>query len=345
VKIRLAYKCHDLGRMDFYSRFTPLGLGTINALLRSRGHASLVVNASAWSWEKTARFLREDRPDILGLSVFTFNRHEAMRLAALARAASPGCLIVAGGPHASHLPHHLLERYPAIDLVVRGEGEETMRQIVEARAAGRLASSLPKIAGGLPCEGAASMAAGGVIDTPDRPVIRDLDRLPHPAADPGTIGVDPASQFEFIITSRGCPAACTFCSSPEFWGRGIRFRSAEHMIDEVRLLRERHGVVYVSVRDDGQQGARHRLLPRSHRGAPRSPLGLPVARQRGRRGAPGLDAAGRLHPHSVRRRVGIAAHAAEAEQGDHRRPGARRGPRHAPGRARAVDLPDHRDRR
>jgi len=78
----------------------------------------------------------------------------------------------------------------------------------------------------------------------------DLDRLPHPASDPATIGVDPVTQFEFIITSRGCPAACTFCSSPDFWGRALRFRSAENMIDEIRLLRDRHGVVYVSVRDD-----------------------------------------------------------------------------------------------
>jgi radical SAM superfamily enzyme YgiQ (UPF0313 family) len=81
-------------------------------------------------------------------------------------------------------------------------------------------------------------------------VILELDRLPHPAADPAIVGIEADSQFEFIITSRGCPAACTFCSSPEFWGRGLRFRSAAHMVDEVRLLRERHGVVYVSVRDD-----------------------------------------------------------------------------------------------
>src|SRR5439155_10264700 len=89
VKILLAYRCHDLGRMEFYSRFTPLGLGSINALLRRNGFDARILNASEWSWSRTARFLAAEKPDVFGVSVFTFNRHEAMRLAALARAANP----------------------------------------------------------------------------------------------------------------------------------------------------------------------------------------------------------------------------------------------------------------
>jgi len=264
VKILLAYTCHDLGKMEFYSRFTPLGLGSINALLRREGYDSRIVNCSAWSWKETARFFQKERPDVLGVSVFTFNRHEAMRLAALARDANPSCFIAAGGPHATHLPHPLLSHYPQIDVVVRGEGEETMLDLVRALGRGDPPRSLARIAGITFRASAGAHAAPpssshppstvdrGIVfvDTPDRPVIVDLDRLPHPAADPAAVGVDPVTQFEFIITSRGCPAACTFCSSPEFWGRALRFRSAENMIEEVRLLRDRHGVVYVSVRDD-----------------------------------------------------------------------------------------------
>ncbi len=274
MKTFLAYRCHDLGRMEFYSRFTPLGLGCIGAHLRSRGHDATVVNLSSWSWPRIARFFKDERPDILGLSVFTFNRHEAMRVAGLARAANPGCLIVAGGPHATHLPHALLRRYGAVDLVARGEGEETMLEIVRAAEAGTLrrpaavvgpASGSDLAAGGT---AAAPFTLAGVtfrsgkdcVDTQDRPVIANLDRLPHPAADPRTIGVDAQSQFEFIITSRGCPAACTFCSSPEFWGRSLRFRSAENMLEEVRLLRDRHGVVYVSVRDDTFTVSKKRVI-------------------------------------------------------------------------------------
>jgi radical SAM superfamily enzyme YgiQ (UPF0313 family) len=245
MKVVLAYRCHDMGKLEFYSRFTPLGLGSVSAFLRQQGYDARVLNCSAWSWSRTERFLKEKRPDIFGVSVFTFNRHAAMRLAALARAANPGCLIVAGGPHATHLPHHLLLHYPQIDVVVRGEGEETMLDLVRAWESGSLPTDLPSI------PGLVFRAPGsGLIQTSERPVIKDLDRLPHPAEYPDAIGIDPASQFEFIITSRGCPAACSFCSSPDFWGRAVRFRSAENVIDEIRLLRERHGVVYVSVRDD-----------------------------------------------------------------------------------------------
>jgi radical SAM superfamily enzyme YgiQ (UPF0313 family) len=257
VKIFLVYKCHDLGRMEFYSRFTPLGLSSIAALLRQEGFDATLVNLSAFSWPRVERFLRRERPDVVGVSVFTFNRHEAMRVAALARAANPGCLVVAGGPHATHMTRHLLENYPALDLVVRGEGEETFLAIARDAAAGRLR---PGAAPPADLHGVSGRDGAGLRDTPDRPVIQDLDRLPHPAADPLTIGVEAESQFEFIITSRGCPAACTFCSSPEFWGRALRFRSASHMLEEVRLLRERHGVVYLSVRDDTFTASRQRVL-------------------------------------------------------------------------------------
>ena len=260
MKILLGYTCHDLGKMEFYSRFTPLGLGTLNAVLRRDGFDARIVNCSAWTWRRKESFLKAERPDLFGVSVFTFNRHEAMRLAALARAANPNCLIVAGGPHATHMPRHLLEHYPQVDVVVRGEGEETLLELARARARGDLRDRLDSIPGVTYRTPARGSLAAGFADTAERPVILNLDTLPHPSADPATVGVDPTTQFEFIITSRGCPAACTFCSSPDFWGRGMRFRSAANMIEEVRLLRDRHGVVYVSVRDDTFTVSKKRVI-------------------------------------------------------------------------------------
>jgi len=144
--------------------------------------------------------------------------------------------------------------------VARGEAEDTMLELVAGCSRGDLQRTLPSIPGityrtrgrtaGKAAGPAAEAPAERWVDTADRPVIMDLDTLPHPCTDPATIGVDPVTQFEFVITSRGCPAACTFCSSPDFWGRGLRFRSAANMIDEIRFLREKHGVVYVSIRDD-----------------------------------------------------------------------------------------------
>ncbi|MFQ5876765.1 MAG: radical SAM protein [Acidobacteriota bacterium] len=265
MRVVLCYKCHDLGKMEFYSRFTPLGLGTLNGVLRRAGLDASIVNMSAWPWRRVAAYLRDVRPDIAGISVFTFNRHEAMRVAALARSANPRCLVVAGGPHATHLARHLLRAYPAVDLVVRGEGEESLLELVRSHRSGRLETELPSIRGltyrraGLPCLGIVDRLEE-IVETPERPVIAELDTLPHPAAYPAAVGVDPMAQHEFIITSRGCPAACTFCSSPDFWGRALRFRSPAHIIEEIRLLRERHGVVYVSVRDDTFTVHRQRVI-------------------------------------------------------------------------------------
>src|SRR5207244_4272839 len=70
-----------------------------------------------------------------------------MRLARLAKGAHPRCLTVAGGPHATHLAHHLLKHYPQIDLVVRGEGEETMLDLVRAHGRGEIPAALGAIRG------------------------------------------------------------------------------------------------------------------------------------------------------------------------------------------------------
>ncbi|MBI4169848.1 MAG: cobalamin B12-binding domain-containing protein [Acidobacteria bacterium] len=104
MKILLAHTCHDLGKMEFYSRFTPLGLGYICGALRREGYDARIVNMSERSWIRAARFLEAERPELFGVSTFTFNRHEAMRLAAPAREASLASLIVAGGPGAPSPP-------------------------------------------------------------------------------------------------------------------------------------------------------------------------------------------------------------------------------------------------
>jgi radical SAM superfamily enzyme YgiQ (UPF0313 family) len=148
---------------------------------------------------------------------------------------------VAGGPHATHLARPLLTRHAALDAVALGEGEETMLEVANAVRDGASWRAI---------SGLAWRGEGGIVFTPPRAPLSNLDGIPHPSTHYVSTGVDRIAQFEFLITSRGCPARCTFCSTPEFWGTRLRFRSADHVLDELRHLQARHGLVTVSFRDD-----------------------------------------------------------------------------------------------
>lgn len=254
MEILLAYKSHMGGRKDPYTSLLSVGLGYINALLRREGYCSRIANLSQYSWQETARFMAAEQPAILGISQFTHNRFESLRVARLAKEANPACFVVFGGPHATHRFQELLSQNPSVDAVVLGEGEETFCELVKhlAHQGGR---DLQKVSG------LALRSGGAIVKTPPRPPLADLDALPLPASCfDDAIGVDTHRQLEFIISSRGCPASCSFCSSPRFWGRTLRFRSPRSIVDEMRFIRDHYGLIYFSIRDDTFTADRERVL-------------------------------------------------------------------------------------
>ncbi len=251
VRVLLAYKCSDDGRSDFFERILPVGLPHLRAAAIAAGHDVRLANWSGSGWAAVERRLREERPDVVGISTFTFNRRASLELARRAKRVLPGCRVVLGGPHASHLHRRILEDHPAVDFVVIGEGEGTLVALLDALAAGR-------DPGGI--RGLAWRRDGGTRDGGWPEPIADLDRLPQAADGFEAEGVDPRTQLMYVVTSRGCPARCTFCNTPEFWGTRIRFRSVDHVLAELRLLRERYGLLYVSFRDDTFTVHRRRIL-------------------------------------------------------------------------------------
>jgi radical SAM superfamily enzyme YgiQ (UPF0313 family) len=178
---------------------------------------------------------------MLGLTLYTFNRHTTLKLASLTRELLPGAAVVVGGPHATHCAASVLENCPQVDFAVRGEGEETAVELAAALAAG----TPPEAVAGLIFRG-----RDGLVATPARPPVADLDSLPFAHRHYRSIGVDRLAQFSYLITSRGCPAQCTFCGTPDFWGQKLRFRSAASMVRELRELRDRFGILFFSIRDD-----------------------------------------------------------------------------------------------
>ena len=161
--------------------------------------------------------------------------------------------MVFGGPHATHRAREILAANRAVDAVVLGEGEETFLELAGYLAAGN--TSLENI------RGLALRRGNDVLLTPSREPLADLDNLPLPAAYyDNSFAVDPRRQLEFIITSRGCPAACRFCSSPRFWGKTLRFRSPQSIVDEIRFIRDKYGLLYFSMRDDTFTADRERVM-------------------------------------------------------------------------------------
>src|SRR4030095_10944429 len=129
-----------------------------------------------------------------------------------------------------------------VHVCVAGEGERALERLVRTLGEQGDPASIPGLF--------VRRAGGEVVSTGAAVPIVDLDALPFPALYPDGYGVDPRAQYPYSVTSRGCPAECTFCSSPEFWGSRVRFRSAVNILDELELLKQRFGLLYVSFRDD-----------------------------------------------------------------------------------------------
>jgi len=229
----------------------PLGLMYISAVLKRGGFAEvrlLHLDAHPDAQALMRSELESFRPDVVGVGALTAQAPSLHEAAAQAKAASPGCLVVAGGPHPTLYYEECL-RDRNIDLVVRGEGEDTFLEIVAARAGG---ASLAGIRGTCRREGEA------FIEEPPREFRADLDTLPMPDWDVLDIAsydrIIPCSIFSYgsrhmpLITSRGCPYECVYCHHT--MGKRYRAHSPERVLEEMLLLHGKYGVRFCEIMDD-----------------------------------------------------------------------------------------------
>jgi radical SAM superfamily enzyme YgiQ (UPF0313 family) len=204
--------------------------------------------AQGLTYDDLGSIIERERPDVVGLTCSTPNFPRAVRIAEMVKARS-GALVVLGGVHASALPEFIVRRYAhAIDVVVVGEGEETMLDLLDAYSGGR---SLEGI------RGICYLNDGVPVRTEPRPYIEDLDRIPFPARDliPQDLFVPNAHNARHrrcatILTSRGCPYGCTFCAARIVSGTGYRTHSPGYVLEEMRMLKREYGVRQLLITDD-----------------------------------------------------------------------------------------------
>ena len=246
----LAYSAPRSGFGDEWMTFLPIGVGYLQAMLKSRHYPCRLANLSGKGRKEVLAYFRAQNPAVVGVSMFTFNRKRSGELLAWAREACPGAVLLAGGPHPTHLAEEVFEDCPALDAIVQGEGEQTLLGIVERLQAAPGSDLWRRTPGLILREG----------PTLPQPPLENLDTVGVPAEFLEADFLNDVGQLAYLSTSRGCPATCNFCNTPEFWGTSIRFRSAESVLRELRLLHGRHGLTYFSFRDDTFTANRGRVL-------------------------------------------------------------------------------------
>jgi len=235
-----------------FETLLPIGLCSLHALLRSRSFPVTLANFSGMTDQTIVELLKRIKPMLIGLSQWTHNRHATLLLARLIKQTLPNSMILLGGGHASHQAKLILQLHPEVDIIAVGEAECTLLELLEALQSNRPLNTLSGLA----------MRDHGTIRlaTPRAP-LKSLDQLPFAAAWlHEAINVDLTRQAEFISSSRGCPAACTFCASPAFWGRRVRYRSASSVAEEMLFIRDHYGLIYLSLRDDTFTADRRRTV-------------------------------------------------------------------------------------
>jgi len=204
----------------------PFGITSIAAFLEKEGHEVTLANLSSYGYKKGAELTISSKPDAVAVSIFSFNRTESFKYIKELKKKNNKIIIIAGGQHPTFLSDQIKSRYPEINFLIKGEGEYSVKKLIDE-----------------------SFLNNKTVITSER--IPDINFLPYPSLFSGkTIGVNPNEQFKFIITSRGCPSSCTYCSSPYFWKKKVTYRSPENIVEELIHIQKKFGIIYFSIRDD-----------------------------------------------------------------------------------------------
>lgn len=221
----------------------PLGVTYVAAAFAAAGAEVKILDyiVSRYTPEKLQAELDAFKPDAVGATSVTLNFYGAADIIRTAKRHDPDILTMMGGPHVSFDAENTLTAYPEIDLIVRGEGEQTIAELTPLL---RDRKAWAKI------KGITFRENGRLVATPQREFIDDLDTLPLPARH-----LLPLSRYQAlgypisIITSRGCPYSCIFCQGRRMVGKKVRKRSAARIVDEIEQIMS-YGINRINVADD-----------------------------------------------------------------------------------------------
>jgi len=211
---------------DFFQ--TPYGLFALGAQALRAGHPAKVINLSGFAWRRVEEVVAALDAEVFGLSCWTANRR--------------GVALVARLIKRLPLARAMLAHHPDIDTVAIGESETTFLELVDRLCAGQPTAGLA---------GTAYRVGDRIELGPKRAAIEDLDTLasPHDWFD-----------THIVMTSRGCPWACTFCGAETSWGRSYRGQSVTYVLDALERAVSRAPVKMIQIKDDTFTTSKKRVL-------------------------------------------------------------------------------------
>ena len=207
----------------------PAGLISIATVLHNAGidvgilDINAIASSSTYS-EVHEAIIAED-PDIIGFSTMCTHYHITLHLARRCKELKTDVKIIFGGPQATFSDCATLEAFPYVDVIVRGEAERTIVQVVKALSSDGDLQEVP---------GITFRSPKGIVRNPPAPLIKNLDDLPDPMYDlfPSMHMVESI----FIEDGRGCPFNCSFCCTNKFWRRTFRVRSVDRIVGLIKKL-------------------------------------------------------------------------------------------------------------
>ncbi|MBD3186976.1 radical SAM protein [Candidatus Bathyarchaeota archaeon] len=241
----------------------PMSLAYLAAIAEEEGHTVRIMDMNVIKTKKEFfKQAMEFNFQLIGFTSTTSTLNNCLKSIKIFHTLHPGARIILGGWHASALPEETLDACELIDIIVRGEGEITFKELVAALEDGRDLSTVKGLA--------FRDKLGNPVSTPERELLRDMDSLPFPARhllplhEYSKMGVsyivyDVAKLRKYmkdgypvdthILTSRGCYNRCSFCADHLIYKQKCRFHSAEYVVDEIKDAVERFNARIFNVMD------------------------------------------------------------------------------------------------
>ncbi|MFX1592157.1 MAG: B12-binding domain-containing radical SAM protein [Promethearchaeota archaeon] len=249
------------GKPVLLSSCPGTGLSYLYSYLKKHNYNCKIYDFLFDSWDYIENVIREENADIIGITCLTEGRFNAFKLLSLIRRIKKNTIVIFGGHHATYMYEQLLEHFE-IDYIVLGEGERKLLNLIRA-IEGKISRESVR--------GIAYKVNGKIIinSQEENDFIVDLDSLPFPFNEeqieiftkyPSIQQIRPQKVKKFpmcknekiisIVTSRGCPFNCQFCSSTLFWGKKWRFRSPKNIVDEIEFYYKEFNFRYFNFADD-----------------------------------------------------------------------------------------------